>query len=408
MKKILCVIVVIIMLVGCLRKPLVDHENIKIVVASDIHYFLKDYYKECEWFEESLLYEDGKMVTYADEIVDAFIQKIKEIKPDLVVLTGDLSFNGEKGSHEALAKKLLVLKDQGIEVAVIPGNHDVDYIYAKGYGKDDYFDVENVNAKDFREIYKDLGYQYQQHKESLSYRIDLNQRYSLLMMDSTAHELTGSGLDIGGYFTDSTTSWLQEQFDDIQKNNRIPIVAMHHNLTNHNELLGERYTIKENQKIAEMFHKYKVPFVLSGHIHCQNIKEINGIYDIASSSLLDAPLQYGVIELNNQEMNYHTESLTISRDANEYFDLVSSTHFAEDFERVKDEEIRELMKEVIVKANRYYFTGNINEYKDEIMEMEGYKYYFQKEVEKISFYKEYLESLLSDDGNHQQLSIEFK
>ena len=107
-------------------------------------------------------------------------------------------------------------------------------------------------------------------------------------------------------------------------------------------------------------------------------------------------------------MNYHTESLKISRDANEYFDLVSSTHFAEDFERVKDTKIRELMKAVIVKANRYYFTGNMKEHKDEIMNMEGYKYYFQKEVEKISFYKDYLESLLSDEGNHQQLSIEFE
>ncbi len=50
------------------------------------------------------------MVTYADEILDVFIQTIKEIKPNLVILTGDLSFNGEKGSHEALAKNYLYLK----------------------------------------------------------------------------------------------------------------------------------------------------------------------------------------------------------------------------------------------------------------------------------------------------------
>ena len=49
----------------------------------------------------------------------------------------------------------------------------------------------------------------------------------------------------------------------------------------------------------------------------------------------------------------------------------------------KDTKIRELMKAVIVKANRYYFTGNMKEHKDEIMNMEGYKYYFQKEVERV-------------------------
>ena len=179
MRKILYAFIILTMLLGCVQKPLVDNENIKIIVASDIHYFLKDYYKDCEWFEENMLYGDGKMVTYADEILDVFIQTIKEIKPNLVILTGDLSFNGEKGSHEALAKKLSVLKDDHIDVAVIPGNHDVDYIYAKGYGKEDYFDVDNVNAEEFRAIYKNLGYQYQKHDDSLSYRIELNKHYSL-------------------------------------------------------------------------------------------------------------------------------------------------------------------------------------------------------------------------------------
>ena len=69
------------------------------------------------------------MVTYADEIIDEFIDVVKKEKPDIVVLTGDLSFNGEKGSHQGLADKLMKIKDAGITVAVIPGNHDVDNIF---------------------------------------------------------------------------------------------------------------------------------------------------------------------------------------------------------------------------------------------------------------------------------------
>ena len=97
-------------------------------------------------------------------------------KPDLVVLTGDLSFNGEKGSHQKLAQKLEQLREKNIQVAVIPGNHDIDNIYTKGYGQDDYFDVDNINAKDFQDIYQNLGYHLatSKHDESLSYRIDLN------------------------------------------------------------------------------------------------------------------------------------------------------------------------------------------------------------------------------------------
>lgn len=410
MKKIIYGLMIAVLLMGCVQKQLVQKKNVKLIVASDIHYFLKDYYQDCEWFEESMLYGDGKMVTYADEIIDAFIKAVKHEKPDLVILTGDLTFNGEKGSHEGLAKKLSEIKAAGINVAVLPGNHDIDNFQSKGYGKDDYFDVDNINAKTFQTIYKDLGYDIamSQHDKSLSYRIDINDDYSLLMMDSTSHNLTtGAPIDIGGMFTDSTMTWLNQQLNDISQQKKIPIVAMHHNLTHHNELLNQGYTIRDYQKIADLFESHHVPFVLSGHIHCQNIKKINDIYDIASSSLLDAPLQYGIIELNQQNMTYHTQSLQISKDANAYFDDVSSHHFEESFQVIKDETIRQQMKEVVVKANRYYFTGNIYQHIDELKNMEGYAYYFKEEGEKLKFYRDYLESMMSDVDNHQNLSISF-
>lgn len=407
MKKIIILLVFCFLITGCHSLQLTSSHQLRIVVASDLHYFLKDYYEDCEWFEKSMLYGDGKMVTYADEIIDVFIDKVQELKPQLVILTGDLSFNGEIGSHEALANKLQRLENQGIEVAVIPGNHDVDNIFSKGYGKDDYFDVDNIDAKKFQEIYKNLGYDLavEKHKDSLSYRIDINDDYSLLMMDSNSHALTTGGLDTGGLFTDSTMQWLQKQLEDINKNHRIPLVAMHHNLADHSELLNAGYTIQSHEKIADLFKQYHVPFVLSGHIHCQNIKEIQGIYDIASSSLLDAPLQFGVIDLNQDEMNYHTESLEISVDANEYFMNVSSNRFEDDFLKIQDEKVREQMKEVMVKANLYYFSGNIAEHIDELKNMQGYQYFKKEEGELLLFYKEYLESMMKEVKSNNELQI---
>lgn len=390
---------------GCQSKILTEKTSLKIIVASDLHYFLKDYYQDCEWFEESMLYGDGKMVTYGDEIVNAFIKAVIKEKPDIVLLTGDLTFNGEIGSHQQLAQLLTQITKQNIPVAVIPGNHDIDNIYTKGYGQDDYFDVDNIDAQTFREIYHNLGYQLASatHAGSLSYRIDLNDDYVLLMMDSNAHELTKMTLGAGGFFTDSTMQWLKQQLSDIQSQGKIPLVAMHHNLAIHNELLNEGYTIQDHESIAELFAEYHVPFVLSGHIHCQNIREIQGIYDIASSSLLDAPLQYGIIELDNQNMNYHTKSLQISVDANDYFDQVTSHRFADDFQKITDEKKRVAIEDVMIKANRYYFTGNINEYVDEIKQSQGYQYL--QEEENLAFYQQYLESMLKETASSQQLSL---
>lgn len=407
MKKGTVIILIVLLLCGCVQKPITDQKSLKLIVASDIHYFLKDYYQDCEWFEESMLYGDGKMVTYADEILDVFIKDVKEQEPDLVILTGDLTFNGEKGSHEGLASKLKSLTNDGILVAVLPGNHDVDNIYAKGYGKEDYFDVEKTNAEDFQKIYHELGYQLAvaSHQDSLSYRIDLNDDYSLLMMDSTAHELTGQVLDTGGFFTDSSMQWLNHQLKDIKSQKKIPLMAMHHNLTDHNDLLNYQYTINDHQKIADLLESYQVPFVLSGHIHCQNIKKINNIYDIASSSLLNAPLQYGVIELNKEKMNYHTQSLKISQDANQYFDTVSKNRFLERVESITDIQKREAILDVMVKANRYYFAGTISQHKEEIVAMSGYS--LLKEEGQLESFRNYLESMLSDEDYSQQLSLVF-
>jgi len=402
MKKFFGLWISICLLSGCSSSSITKNEQLKIVVASDLHYFLKDYYQDCEWFEESILYGDGKMVTYGDEIIDAFIERIIELKPDLVVLTGDLSFNGEVGSHQGLAKKLLTLKNEGITVAVLPGNHDVDNIFAKGYGKDDYFQVASVNAKEFKEIYKDLGYSQAmtQHKESLSYHISLNDDYDFIMLDSTAHELTGSSLDVGGYLTESTMFWLKDELEKIHQQGKIPLVALHHNLAVHNDLLNQGYTIKDNEKIAKLLQEYQVPFVLTGHIHCQNIKEIQGIYDIASSSLLDAPLQYGVIDLNNEKMTYHCESLQISADANTYFDIVTRHKMGESFSESQEDQSK---LETLVLMNRYYFAGTMALHKEEFMNMEGYQLLLKDE----GFYKDYVYSMMSEDMDGTQLEIDF-
>ena len=169
---------------------------------------------------------------------------------------------------------------------------------------------------------------------------------------------------------------------------------------NHNSLLNNGYTVKDSEHLVELFSQYHVPFVLSGHIHCQNIKEINGLYDIASSSLLDTPLQYGIVEIDQASMQYHTQSLKISVSSDDYFDQVSRNRFEEEVES-KD------ILDLLVKANRYYFTGNISEHIDELKAMKGYRLLMNSDNKKMKFHQQYLNSLLEEKKTSQKLSIKF-
>lgn len=405
MKKIIFIMCVL-MSFGCTAKEPVFNgkENIKIAVATDLHYLAKEYYEECDWFDEQLLYGDGKMVTYAEEIIDAFIDNAIQNDVDLVLLTGDLTFNGEVNSHKGLADKLYKLEENGIQVAAIAGNHDIDNIFVKGYGKEDYFDIENISAADFKEIYCDLGYHIavSKHKESLSYEVILNDRYSLIVIDSNTHELTtGSALDSGGFITDSTKEWLTNRLKESKKNNRIPLIAMHHNLGVHNEVLSEGYTIDDNQTYIDLFNNYNVPLVLSGHIHLQSILDIQGIKEITTTSLLVNPLQYGYIELSNGKITYESKRLTISKDSSEYFDIVSQNKF---YNEDNSEEAK-LKRDVIMLVNKHYFAGTIEDIIDEVKSMEGYSLIVE---ENDGFTKSYLESMLMSNRNNTSIEILIK
>lgn len=406
MRKMIMIVISFLMISGCtIKEPIFKNkESLKIAVATDLHYFAKEYYEQCEWFEEQMLYGDGKMVTYADEIINAFIDDVIEKKVDLVLLTGDLTFNGEVNSHKSLALLLNRLEENGIQVAVIAGNHDIDNIFTKGYGKDDYFDVGNISANEFRDIYKDLGYDIavSTHKDSLSYEIVLNDKYSLLVVDSNTHELTtGSALDNGGYISDSTKKWLIDRFDHCKKSDLIPIVAMHHNLGVHNEVLNNGYTIYDNSTYIDMFKEYNVPLVLSGHIHLQSILDVEGIKEITTTSLLVNPLQYGLIELSFDNIVYNAVQLLISEDSAKYFDTVSLNKF---YNEDNSEEAK-LKREVIKLVNRHYFAGTINEIEEDVKNMKGYSLIMN---ENDGFSKSYLESMLKSNGNNINVEIPLK
>ena len=77
-----------------------------LIQGSDIHYFAKELTDNGPRFQEMVEYGDGKIVTYIDAITDAFLDEVMEYCPDALILSGDLTLEGEKKSHQELAKKL--------------------------------------------------------------------------------------------------------------------------------------------------------------------------------------------------------------------------------------------------------------------------------------------------------------
>ena len=101
---------------------------------------------------------DRKLNDYSSAIFDEVIAVALKEKPDLFLISGDLTKDGELLSHQYVVKKLNELKEAGIKVFVVPGNHDMGTANAYYYDGDLIHAAETINTSQFAEMYKDFGY----------------------------------------------------------------------------------------------------------------------------------------------------------------------------------------------------------------------------------------------------------
>lgn len=106
--------------------PIEKDQDLSIIETTDVHYFAPSLTDNGAAFKQYVAAGDGKQLAYSDEITDAFLEDVEAKKTDVLIISGDLTNNGEKTSHEELAKKLAQVEKAGTQVFVVPGNHDIN------------------------------------------------------------------------------------------------------------------------------------------------------------------------------------------------------------------------------------------------------------------------------------------
>ena len=157
-------------------------------------------------------YGDGKITNYIWEITDAFVAEVLDERPDGVILSGDLSYNGEKASHLELAEKLGRIKDAGIPVLVIPGNHDINNNSAARIEEEQRLPAEKTSPEDFETIYRAFGYEdaVSRDPNSLSYMYQINDSTRILMLDTCQYH---GGAQVGGMIDTDTYEWIDNELE---------------------------------------------------------------------------------------------------------------------------------------------------------------------------------------------------
>ena len=227
-----------------------DGDGLRLIVATDIHFLAEELTDKESGFTYAVDHGDGKVTNYIWEITDAFISEVLNEQPDGVILSGDLSLDGEKASHQELAGRLRAITDAGIPVLVIPGNHDINNVSAARFSGGERLPAETTSPKDFLEIYQDFGYRdaVSRDPNSLSYVYQMNDYTRIMMLDTCQYEGTAQ---IGGMIDTDTYEWIEEQLADAAEQGMNVLPVAHHNMLEESQIYASNCTIEHNEELID-------------------------------------------------------------------------------------------------------------------------------------------------------------
>lgn len=280
-------------------------EIVKFMVLSDIHYFDPTLFTiPINSSFQAYLAVDRKLIVESSAILVNVLAAVQAEKPNFLLISGDLTKDGEKIDHQLLATLFKSLTDKGIKVLVIPGNHDVNNPASYNFLQSAQTKVDNVTAADFATIYANCGYgnALERDPSSLSYVSEPIQGVWVMGIDD-CHYSPAS--EVAGSISASTLTWVKSVIVKSKQQNKILLSMMHHGLTEHftgQSSLFSEYVITDWQNASTTLADLGLNVVFTGHFHSNDITKktsTNGfVFDIETGSLVTPPCPYRIITLN--------------------------------------------------------------------------------------------------------------
>lgn len=284
-------------------------------ILSDTHFLAPELHDDGKAFTFIKGTAAGKDLDYQKASLEAFVATALRDKPDGIIITGDLTLNGEKISAEKMVQLFAPLADAKIPLYCIPGNHDIHDGWARKYQGSEQKTTPQISPEDFKKIFSQ-GYQnaLATAPEDLSYSLSINADYRLILLDSNLYTRDDSGSQpvTQGKLRDSTLKWLREQLEAAKEAKQHSLLFIHHNLLKHNPTVYKGYVLENAETVKKLLKDYDVPAVFSGHIHAQDIMQEDGLTEIVSSSFAIIDHGYGVLTLSDSKIDYQRKTISVS------------------------------------------------------------------------------------------------
>ena len=305
-KKLLSVVLALAMLLAAvpfganaadvIKAAFAPTKTLNFAAISDIHYYPKELTGNyCDAFMDAMGRSIGRESYESEGILNSALAALeahaKSNGLEYVIISGDLTADGEYVGHVKLAERLEQFEEEtGLKVLAISGNHDINRpdvakTYENGYKES----ARPITPEEFLEVYGNLGYDLAYHTyvpstgkgNMLSYSVKAD-GFRIIMMDTGKYssDMTDDGSDIGdtsGAMSEEFLAWVLAEIEDAKADGETVMGVNHHNLVPHfhNEYkIMKGFNLDGWQEISEILADAGMNFAFTGHIHMNDIAQL--------------------------------------------------------------------------------------------------------------------------------------
>jgi hypothetical protein len=274
---------------------------------------------------EAYLYHDPKLLKESEAILESAFGSIIQEQVQFLLISGDLTKDGELANHLLMAQHLAKLEKHGIQVFVVPGNHDINNPDAVAYLGDTTRPVPTVGPEVFRAIYHCFGYRQALDRDphSLSYLAEPVPGLWLLAIDSCKYH-DNLRLDtpvVSGRISPDTMAWVLRKLQEARAAGKQVIAMMHHGVNLH--FLGEDqlfpdYLVDDYPAVSAQLAGAGLQVVFTGHYHSQdaaypvnaNLQPVLTLCDVETASLVQYPCAFRIVTLDGKMLDIQSRRVT--------------------------------------------------------------------------------------------------
>ena len=282
----------------------------KLYVMTDIHLYskrnwLSDPYKWDRKPTQMQLRESEEIIREAFDII------LKDPDTDTVLITGDLTDNGEITSHEDLIKILEEYTEKGLRILLTTSTHDYRELkptkYSKkdqneglSYGYDENYEYKRfipcAHREDLRAWYAPYGRDkaLSVEHDSMSYTYELDKKHRLLAINDDyicKQKNNQRGLN------QELIDWVLSECQKAKEDGVTLVTCLHHPVLTPSpiyKLIGSRDIVYDNIRLANLLADNGVNVIYTGHSHIHDIEFLksengNPFYDISTGALIGYP-----------------------------------------------------------------------------------------------------------------------